>query len=88
MVRSKPFPNDTVDMPIFLVGDDGFSLTENMQKPYGNRVLTKVERTLNYRLSRARRVSEKSFGILTNRFQVDVIEFIVFQKVIFISERL
>lgn len=66
----QPFPNDTVDMPFFLVGDDAFSLSEHMQKPYGQRALTGEERILNYRLSRARRVSENAFGILANRFQV------------------
>ncbi|XP_052281075.1 putative nuclease HARBI1 [Dreissena polymorpha] len=65
------FPNDTVEMPFFLVGDDAFSLSENMQKPYGHRVLTRDERILNYRLSRARRVSENAFGILANRFQMN-----------------
>lgn len=69
----QPFPNDTVDMPFFLVGDDAFSLSENMQKPYGHRVLTREERILNYRLSRARRVSENAFGILANRFQVIIV---------------
>ncbi|XP_052233365.1 uncharacterized protein LOC127846236 [Dreissena polymorpha] len=66
----QPFPNETVDMPYFLVGDDAFSLSENMQKPYGHRVLTRDEIILNYRLSRARRVSENAFGNLANRFQV------------------
>ncbi|KAH3711882.1 hypothetical protein DPMN_071557 [Dreissena polymorpha] len=29
----QPFPNDTVEMPYFLVGDDAFSFSENMQNP-------------------------------------------------------
>ncbi|XP_052215138.1 uncharacterized protein LOC127833748 [Dreissena polymorpha] len=66
----QPFPNDTVDMPYFLVGDDTLNLSENMQKPYGHRVLTRDESILNYRLSRARRVSENAFRILANRFQI------------------
>ncbi|XP_052256439.1 uncharacterized protein LOC127861800 [Dreissena polymorpha] len=32
----QPFPNDTVDMPYFSVGDDAFSLSENIQKLYGH----------------------------------------------------
>ncbi|XP_052218322.1 uncharacterized protein LOC127835941 [Dreissena polymorpha] len=66
----QPFQNDTVDMPYFLVGDDAFILNDNMQKPYGHRVLTRDESILNYRLARARRVSENAFGILANRFQI------------------
>ena len=75
-------------MPFFLVGDDAFSLNENMQKLYGHRVLTREEIILNYWLFRVRRVSENVFGILTNQFQVDLIELIVFQNVIFISKNI
>ncbi|XP_052281179.1 uncharacterized protein LOC127878691 [Dreissena polymorpha] len=66
----QPFPNDTVDMPYFLVGDDAFSLSDNIKKPYGHRVLTRDVSILNYLLPRARRISENAFGILANRFQI------------------
>ncbi|XP_052795989.1 uncharacterized protein LOC128228616 [Mya arenaria] len=69
----QPFPNDTVNMPFFLVvvvRGDALSLSEHMQKPYGQRSLTGEEIILNYRLSRARRVSENAFGILADRFQI------------------
>lgn len=65
-----PLPYDNVNIPYFLVGDDAFSLTVNMMKPYGQRDLSREQRVMNYRLSRARRVSENAFGILTNRFQI------------------
>lgn len=65
-----PLPHDTEDVPYFLIGDDAFALRPEMMKPYGHRDLTHDERIFNYRLSRARRVVENSFGILVNRFQV------------------
>ena len=51
-------------------GDDAFDLRIFMQKPYGHRAIALEERIFNYRLSRARRVVENAFGILSNRFQV------------------
>ena len=40
-----------------------------MMKPYSKRHLTDPERIFNYRLSRARRIVENGFGILSHRFQ-------------------
>lgn len=62
-------PDDDRDTPYFLIGDDAFPLRTWMQKPYSNREQTDEERIFNYRLSRARRVVENSFGILAHRWR-------------------
>lgn len=68
--KPAPIPGDSQPIPYFLVGDDAFALRTYMMKPYGNKEMTRKQRIFNYRLSRARRVVENSFGILANRFQV------------------
>ena len=56
--------------PNYFVGDDAFSLTPNLMKPYPKKGLSEEQRIFNYRLSRARRVSENAFGILSSKFRV------------------
>lgn len=57
-------------IPNVCVGDDAFSLFEYIMKPYPNRGLTEDHRIFNYRLSRARRISENAFDILAAKFRV------------------
>ena len=53
------------------VGDGAFPLRKNIIKPHSmKRPLAVKERIFNYRLSRARRVSENAFGIMVSRFRV------------------
>ncbi|XP_054648873.1 putative nuclease HARBI1 [Dunckerocampus dactyliophorus] len=68
--QPDPLPNDSQDVPYFIIGDDAFSLRTYLMKPYSTRNLTKEERIFNYRLSKARWVVEKSFGISANRFRI------------------
>jgi hypothetical protein len=57
-------------LPHYFVGDDAFSLTPNVMKPYPKRRLNEEQRIFNYRLSLASRVSENAFGILASKFRV------------------
>lgn len=62
-------PNTNIKVPYVIVADDAFRATRIMMKPWGQRAST-VKKIFNYRLSRARRVVENTFGILSNKFQV------------------
>jgi len=53
-----------------IIGDDAFQLTNTLLKPYSKVNLTLQQKIFNYRLSRARIVSENAFGILAQRFCV------------------
>ena len=64
---SEPLPGDDVPLPYFVIGDDAFALRHWMMKPFPDRNMTRQQRIFNYRLSRARRVVENTFGIMTSR---------------------
>ncbi|GFS08056.1 protein ALP1-like [Elysia marginata] len=66
----KPIVQNGNKMPFVFVADDAFAMSENILKPYGGDKLDHDQRVFNYRLSRARRVSEYAFGILSARFGV------------------
>lgn len=61
----------STSLPFTFVADDAFPLSERIMKPYSpprGRRLSDEEKIFNYRLSRARRVVENAFGILTAKF--------------------
>lgn len=62
--------NNTLPLNYVFVGDEAFSLGINFLKPYSQRELDHEKRIFNYRLSRARRIIENVFGILSNRFRL------------------
>lgn len=67
----KELPGREKRIPYIILGDEAFALHENVMKPYsGLHEKGSKERIFNYRLSRARRVSENAFGILSAVFRV------------------
>lgn len=66
---SKTLPNDEngTEMPLILLGDETFAASERVLRPYPNRNVSPAKRIFNYRLSRARRMVECTFGILVSK---------------------
>ena len=62
--------NTNMKCPYVVTADDAFPLGHHLMKPYGGRCLEHAERIFNYRLSRARRVNENTFGNLTTRWRI------------------
>ncbi|XP_044588533.1 putative nuclease HARBI1 [Cotesia glomerata] len=62
---------DGLPQPYVLVGDEAFQLTNYLLRPYPGRSGLNMERSIyNYRLSRARRTIENSFGIIVSLWRI------------------
>ncbi|XP_056374436.1 uncharacterized protein LOC130272627 isoform X2 [Hyla sarda] len=67
----QPLPGtEGPPIPFVLVADEAFLMCKNLLKPFSGRRLTPERRIFNYRLTRARKFIECSFGILTSKWRV------------------
>ncbi|XP_050676737.1 uncharacterized protein LOC126973475 isoform X1 [Leptidea sinapis] len=69
----RPTPlheNMQEEIPYVFVGDEAFTLSQNLLRPYGGTHLDNKKKIFNYRLSRARRYVECTFGILSNKWRI------------------
>ncbi|XP_066443030.1 uncharacterized protein [Eleutherodactylus coqui] len=64
----QPLPGTTHPVPFVMVSDEAFPLMPNLLRPYPRRGLNARKR--NFRLSRARRVVERAFGIMVSQWRV------------------
>lgn len=62
-------PQTSFSMPYMLVGDEAFSLSNYVLRPYAGSLSLK-KRIFNYRLTLARRYVECTFGILSNKWRI------------------
>lgn len=69
---NENLPTSSQTLPYVHVGDEAFHLETHMMRPYTRGEARKdYEKTIfNYRLSRARRTAENSFGLLSQIFRV------------------
>ena len=65
-----PIPADGI--PLHFLSDTAFGLQERIMKPYPDTVLGPKQKIFNYRLSRARRTVESTFGIMAKRFRYEI----------------
>jgi len=69
--KCQPLPGTTSpNMAYTFIGDEAFSLSQNMMRPFSGKLLSNTKRIFNYRLSRARRNVESAFGILSNKWKI------------------
>nr|CAH7767051.1 unnamed protein product [Callosobruchus chinensis] len=62
--------DNLIPLPYVFIGDEAFGISKNLMRAYPGSNLTVPKRIFNYRLCRARRYVECSFGILSNKWRI------------------
>lgn len=68
--KGRKLPGSNVEVPMVIIGDEGFPLKTYLMRPYPGANLDGEKIIYNYRLCRARRVSENAFDILQQKFRI------------------
>lgn len=69
--KTRSLPNTNCLLSFCLVGDEGFPLKTYLMRPFARRNVQNTDQKIfNYRLSRARRVVENTFGIHVSRWRI------------------
>lgn len=68
----RHLPGSNIMLPHVIVGDEAFRLSEHVMKPYCKKQVLEDprKRKFNYHLSKARRVSENAFGLMSVTFRI------------------
>ncbi|XP_069802762.1 uncharacterized protein [Dendropsophus ebraccatus] len=67
---ARPLPCSTEPVPFVMVSDKAFPIMPDLLRPYPRRELDPRKRIFNFRMSRARRVVECTFGIMCSQWRV------------------